>query len=535
MKEGTERSTGIEVIKNNIAAAKILSEMLKSSLGPKGMDKMIIESGTDVTVTNDGATIVKQMEVQHPAARLLVEAAKAQDSEVGDGTTSAVVLAGFLLEKSDSLIDLKIHPNIIIEGYKLALSKALEVIRQKGKKVDPEDKENLRNIVRTTLASKFFSSSKSLEKVIDLVIDAVLAIAEKRDDGTYNVDLKNIKIVKAKGGEFEDSYVFNGIVLDKSLAHESMPKSLKDVKIAILDFGLEVEKPEISTKIGISSPDQIKLFLEEQTKYIKSLIDKLAELGVKLVVTEKGMDDIAQYLLAKKGIMGIKRVKRSDIELLAKTTGAKIISSIKDVSESDLGFARYVESRKLGKDDYVFIETEGKRAVTLMLRGSNEMIMDEAERSMNDAFNAVRNILLDPIIVAGGGGIEEEIAKELREYSGKVSGKEQLAIMAYADALEEIPATLATTAGMDPIQAIVELRNKHSNGLKNAGIDVLNGKIADDMIELKIVDPVRVKEQVLKSSTEAAVALLRIDDLIAAKPVKKKESGEQQAPPMGMM
>lgn len=536
-KEGTSRSTGRDALRNNILAARTLAEMLRSSLGPKGLDKMLIDSFNDVTITNDGATIVKEMEIQHPAAKLLVEAAKAQDAEVGDGTTSAVVLAGLLLEKAEGLLDQNVHPTIIIEGYKKAFNRALELLTQISTKIDvknlqdPAVKANLKKIVYTTMASKFIAESEAeMNKIMDIIIDAVSKVAEPLPNGGYNVSLDLVKIDKKKGGTIEDSILVHGLVLDKEVVHPGMPRRVEKAKIAVLDAALEVEKPEISAKISITSPEQIKSFLDEETKYLKEMVDKLASIGANVVVCQKGIDDIAQHFLAKKGILAVRRVKRSDIEKLEKALGARIISSIKDATPEDLGYAELVEERRIGNDKMVFIEgAKNPRAVNILLRGSNDMALDEAERSINDALHALRNILLEPMIVPGGGAIEVELAMKLREYARTVGGKEQLAIEAYADALEEIPSILAETAGMEPISALMDLRARHVKGMANAGVDVINGKIIDDMLSINVLEPVRVKRQVLKSSTEAATSVLKIDDLIAASQLKS-EGGKGKTP-----
>ncbi len=539
-KEGTNRTTGRDALRNNILAARTLAEMLRTSLGPKGLDKMLIDSFGDVTITNDGATVVKDLEIQHPAAKLLVEAAKAQDAEVGDGTTSAVVLAGTLLEKAENLLDQNVHPTIIIEGYKKASAKILEILPQLGVKIDVKDlndastRANLKKIAFTTLASKFLAEGKELDKIIDIVLDAVTNVAEPLPNGGYNVSLDLIKIDKKKGGSIEDSMLVKGLVLDKEVVHPGMPRRVTKAKIAVLDAALEVEKPEISAKISITSPEQIKAFLDEEAKYLKDMVDKLASIGANVVICQKGIDDVAQHFLAKKGILAVRRVKRSDIEKLEKALGAKIISSIKDATPDDLGYAELVEERRVGNDKMVFIEgAKNPRAVNILLRGSNDMALDEAERSINDALHALRNVLLEPYILPGGGAVELEIAKKLREYARTVGGKEQLAIEAYADALEEIPMILAETAGMEPISALMDLRARHAKGLASSGVDVIGGKIIDDVHALNIIEPVRVKAQVIKSATEAATAILKIDDLIAASPLKSEKKGEEKGKESG--
>ncbi|MEM1629603.1 MAG: thermosome subunit alpha [Saccharolobus sp.] len=534
-KEGTSRTSGRDALRNNILAARTLAEMLRTSLGPKGLDKMLIDSFGDVTITNDGATIVKDMEIQHPAAKLLVEAAKAQDAEVGDGTTSAVVLAGALLEKAENLLDQNIHPTIIIEGFKKAYNKALELLPQIGTKIDvrdlnsPTTRDSLRKIAFTTLSSKFIAEGKVVDKIIDMVIDAVINVAEPLPNGGYNVSLDLVKIDKKKGGSVEDSMLVKGLVLDKEVVHPGMPRRVTQAKIAVLDAALEVEKPEISAKISITSPEQIKAFLDEEAKYLKEMVDKLASIGANVVICQKGIDDVAQHFLAKKGILAVRRVKRSDIEKLEKALGARIISSIKDATPEDLGYAELVEERRVGNDKMVFIEgAKNPKAVNILLRGSNDMALDEVERSINDALHSLRNTLLNPVILPGGGAIELELARKLREYARGVGGKEQLAIEAYADALEEIPMILGETAGLEPIATLMDLRARHAKGLVNAGIDAINGKIVDDVYSLNIIEPLRVKAQVLKSATEAASAILKIDDLIAASPLKSEKKGEKE-------
>jgi thermosome len=534
-KEGTSRTSGRDALRNNILAARTLAEMLRTSLGPKGLDKMLIDSFGDVTITNDGATIVKDMEIQHPAAKLLVEAAKAQDAEVGDGTTSAVVLAGALLEKAENLLDQNIHPTIIIEGFKKAYNKALELLPQIGTKIDvrdlnsPTTRDSLRKIAFTTLSSKFIAEGKVVDKIIDMVIDAVINVAEPLPNGGYNVSLDLVKIDKKKGGSVEDSMLVKGLVLDKEVVHPGMPRRVTQAKIAVLDAALEVEKPEISAKISITSPEQIKAFLDEEAKYLKEMVDKLASIGANVVICQKGIDDVAQHFLAKKGILAVRRVKRSDIEKLEKALGARIISSIKDATPEDLGYAELVEERRVGNDKMVFIEgAKNPKAVNILLRGSNDMALDEVERSINDALHSLRNTLLNPVILPGGGAIELELARRLREYARGVGGKEQLAIEAYADALEEIPMILGETAGLEPIATLMDLRARHAKGLVNAGIDAINGKIVDDVYSLNIIEPLRVKAQVLKSATEAASAILKIDDLIAASPLKSEKKGEKE-------
>lgn len=534
-KQGTQKESGEDVIRSNIMAVRTLAEMLKSSLGPKGLDKMLISSMNDITVTNDGVTIVKEMDVQHPAAKLVVEAAKAQDSQVGDGTTSAVVLAGFLLEQAEKLLDQKIHPTIIIDGFKRAQDIILTRDKEVAIKISTSDREFLKKVAYTSLSSKFFTGESTLTKIIEISIDAVLQVA-KQQGSTYNIDLSDIKIVKKRGESIDESQLVKGFVLDKEVAHQNMPRRIQKAKIAIIDFALDVEKPEISAKMSFTTPDQIKEALEEQTKYVKSLVDALAKAGANVVVSQKGMDDIASYFMAKKGIMGIKNVSRSDLEKLAKSVGAKIITTIKDVSSDDLGYAELVEERKIGNSKVIFFEgAKQGDAVTILVRGSSDIVMDELERSLQDSLNTVKNVLQYPYVVAGGGAFEMEMALKLREEARKIGGKEQLAVEAYADALEEFTITLADTAGLDSVDAQVQLRSLHSKGLINAGVNVEQGKIEEDMVKLGILDPLIVKEQVIKSSTEASIAILKIDDYIAAAPTKPSGGQQQEGMGQGMM
>ncbi len=534
LKEGTSRTHGREALRANILAARVLAEILKTSLGPRGLDKMLVDSFGDITVTNDGATIVKEMEVQHPAAKLLVETAKAVDAEVGDGTTSAVVLAGALLEKAERLLDEGIHPTIIIEGYRKAMAKALEIIDEVAVKVPvgdiekPEEREKtkseIKKILYTTLASKYVATPDVLDKLMDMVIEAAFTAAEKRPDGTYNVKLDMIKIEKKKGGSLKDSMLVYGVVLDKEVVHPAMPRRVENARIALLDCPLEIEKPDITAKINITTPEQIRAFLEEEARILRDMVEKIAGVGANVVICQKGIDDVAQHYLAKKGILAVRRVKRSDMEKLEKATGGRIVTSIRDLTEKDLGHCELVEERRVGNDKMVFVERcKNPKAATILLRGANDMLLDEVERSLNDALHAVRNILREPKIVPGGGAIEVEIAMRIRKYAETIGGREQLAILAFADALEEIPAILAQTAGMDTLQTIMDLRKLHAEGKVAAGVDVINGKISEDMFSINVVEPAIVKKQVIKSATEAATTILKIDDVIAAAPKREEE------------
>ncbi|MEM0052306.1 MAG: thermosome subunit alpha [Sulfolobales archaeon] len=540
LKEGTSRTQGRDALRNNIIAARALAEVLKTSLGPKGLDKMLVDSFGDITVTNDGASIVKEMEVQHPAAKLLVETAKAVDAEVGDGTTSAVVLAGALLSRAEALLDQNIHPTIVIEGYKKAAAKAVEFLDEIAVKLDvsgvetPEGlakvKPELVKVLNTTLASKYLATPDIINKLIDMVISAAVVAAEKKPDGTYEVRLDNIKIEKKKGASLADSQLVYGVVLDKEVVHPGMPKRVEKARIALLDAPLEIEKPEITAKINITSPEQIKSFLDEEAKMLKDMVDKIAAVGANVVICQKGIDDVAQHFLAKKGILAVRRVKRSDMEKLERATGGRIVTSIRDLTPNDLGYAELVEERRVGNDKMVFVEgCKNPKAVTILVRGANDMIVDETERSLNDALHTMRNILRDPKVIPGGGAPEIEVALRLRKYAESVGGKEQLAIQAFADALEEIAVVLASTAGMDALETLMELRKLHSEGKIYAGINVVEGKIAEDMLAINVAEPVIVKKQVIKAAAEAAAAILKVDDIIAASPMKTGEGKGSKA------
>ena len=524
LKEGSQRTTGVDARRSNIMAAKVIAEILSTSLGPRGMDKMLIDAFGDVTITGDGATILKEMEVQHPAAKLLIEVAKAQDAEVGDGTTTVVILAGKLLELAEELLEEGIHPTLVIEGYKKAMDEALRIADEISRPIDVASREELIRIVSNSLSSKVVAEAR--DYLAGLVVDAALAAAEDRD-GRKVLDLDWIKIEKKKGKSLYETQMVRGIVLDKEVVHPGMPKRLTNAKIAILDAPLEIEKPEWTTKISVTSPDQIKAFLEEEAQILKAYVDHLANIGANVVITQKGIDEVAQHFLAKRGIMAVRRVKRSDIEKLARATGAKIITSVKDARAEDLGFAGLVEERKVGEEKMVFIEEcPNPRAVTMLVRGGSDRVLDEAERSLQDALHNVRDLLREPRIVPGGGALEIEIARRLRDFSRKLPGKEQLAVLKFAEALEHIPTILALTAGLDPVDAIAELRKRHDAGEVDAGIDAVSGKIVN-MYGINVADPLIVKKQVVKSATEAAIMILRIDDIIAAGAPKKEEKGKK--------
>ncbi|MEM3696850.1 MAG: thermosome subunit beta [Candidatus Bathyarchaeia archaeon] len=529
LKEGTGRTTGREAQRNNIMAAKIIAETIKTTLGPKGMDKMLVSSFGDVSITNDGATIMKELDVQHPAAKMLVEVAKAQDNEVGDGTTTAVVLAGELLSKAENLLDQNIHPTVIIDGYKKASEKAQEVLEKMAIPISIKDDERLIDVAITSMGSKGITVAK--EHFAKLAVEAVKQVAEEKD-GKLKADIDLIKVLKKHGKSLEETELVKGMVIDKEVAHPQMPKLVTNAKIALLNAKLEIEKTEFDAKINIESPEQMKLFLDEEERMLKEMVDKIAETGANVVFCEKGIDDVALHFLAKRGILAVKNVSSSDMEKLAKATGGKIMASVKELTADVLGEAKIVEEVKIGDDKLVYVrECKNPKAVTIVVRGGTEHVVDEAERSLHDALCVVRNAIEDGKIVAGGGAPEAHVARHLREYAVKVGGREQLAIEAFADAIEAIPLTLAENAGLDPIDIMVALRAKHESAASPSyGVDVFSGKVRD-MLELNVVEPLRVKQQVVKSATEAANMILKIDDLIAAKGMEKE--AKEKKPPKG--
>ena len=520
LKEGTQRTRGREAQLNNIMVAKIIAETMRSSLGPRGMDKMLVDSFGDVTITNDGATILKEMDVEHPVAKMLVEVAKAQDAEVGDGTTTVVVLAGELLAKAEELIEKEVHPALIIEGYKKAARKALEIYDKIAVPVSPTDREILKKIAKTSMMSKLVS--EEADYLSEIAVEAVLRVAEKVN-GQWRVDLDNIKIEKKEGQSLRDTKLIDGIVLDKEVVHRGMPKIVHDAKIALLDTSLEIEKTEFDAKLHIESPEQMKAFMEQEENMLREMVEKIAAAGANVVLCQKGIDDMAQHFLARKGILAVRRIKKSDVEKIAKATGARIITRIEEITPKDLGRAKLVEERRVGEDKMVFIEQcENPKAITVLIRGGTKRLVDEAERSIKDALNVIKDVVVEGKVVAGGGAPEIEVALGLRDYAKTLAGKEQLAVEKFAEALEIVPAQLAENAGLDPIEIVVALRAEHKEGKKWMGINVFDRKI-DDMYKLDVIEPVLVKKQVIKSAVEAASMILKIDDVIAASKIEEKE------------
>lgn len=514
LREGSERTRGREAQDRNIMAAKTVASAVRTTLGPKGMDKMLVDSLGDVVITNDGATILKEMDIEHPAAKMMVEVAKTQDDEVGDGTTTAVVLAGELLKKAEELLEQDVHPTLIASGYAMASEKACDILNNISTEVKADDEDVLKKIAKTSMTGK--GAEVGGEKFIDLAVKAVRAIVEK--DGS--VDINNISVEKKTGASAEETQLIEGIVIDKERVHPNMPKKIEDAKIALINAALEIEKTEIDAKIEITSPSQLKLFLDEEERMLKDYSDKIAASGANVVLCQKGIDDIVQHYLAKQGIIAARRVKKSDMEKLARATGGRIVTNVEEIEKKDLGKAGLVEERKIGDDQMIFVkECKNPKAVSILLRGGTEHVVDELDRGLHDALRVVGVAIEDKKVLAGGGSPEVELALRLREYASTVGGREQLAIEAFSEALEAIPRTLAENAGLDPIDMLVALRSSHEGGLKSAGLDVYKGKVVD-MSEAGVLEPLRVKTQSISSATEAANMILRIDDVIASSKMK---------------
>ena len=512
LKESALQQKGRDAQKNNIAAAKLVADLVKTSLGPRGLDKMLVDSLGDVTITNDGATILKEIDAQHPAAKMMVEVSKTIDTEVGDGTTSSVVFAGALLEKAEKLLEKDVHSTVIVDGYQAASEKALELLAGFAKSVKPDDEESLIKIAKTSMQSKLISEDS--EPLSKLVVGAILKIAEKNGD-TYSVDLDNLKVEKKSGASIQDTALIKGIVLDKEIVHSGMPTKIQKAKIALVNAALEVEKTEMSAEIRISDPTQMQMFLEEENRMLKEMVTKLHNAGTNVLICQKGIDDISQHYLAKHGILAVRRVKESDMTKLAKATGGRITTNLDDITEKDLGHADLVQQKKVETDKWVFIEgCKNPHSVTVLIRGGSQRVIDEVDRSIHDSLMVVKDVIETPSIVTGGGSAEAYLAGQLNEYADSFDGREQLAIKQYAEALESIPLTIAENAGMDPIDTIISLRAKQNNGKKGAGINAKESKIGD-MNSLSILEPLVVKEQIVKSATETACMILRIDDVIA--------------------
>ena len=512
LKESALQEKGKEAQRNNIMAAKMVAELVRTSLGPRGLDKMLVDSLGDVTITNDGATILKEIDVQHPAAKMMVEISKTVDNEVGDGTTSSVVFAGTLLAKAEELLKKDVHSSVIIDGFNAAAEKSIELLNLISKKIQPDDRESLLKIAKTSMESKLISDdSVALSKI---VVDAVLKITTKKAEH-YSIDLDNLKVEKKAGATINATSLINGIVLDKEIVHSGMPTKIEKAKIALINSALEVEKTEMSAEIRISDPTQMQMFIEEEQRMLKSMVDKIHDIGANVLLCQKGIDDIAQHYLAKNGILAVRRIKESDMIKLSKATGGRVIANLEDLTEKDLGSSDLVHQKKVETDKWVFVEgCKNPQSVTLLMRGASQRVVDEVDRSVHDALMVVKDVIEKPSIVAGGGSPEAFLASNLKEFANSFDGREQLAIIKFAEALEVIPLTIAENAGMDPIDTMAILRAKQSAGHKWTGINAKSQKI-EDMNSLNIVEPVVVKEQIITSATEAACMILRIDDVIA--------------------
>lgn len=516
--EGTLRATGKDAQRNNIAAAKAVADAVKTTLGPRGMDKMLVDSIGDIVITNDGVTILEEMEIEHPAAKMMVEVAKTQNEETGDGTTTSVIIAGELLKKAEELLDQEVHPTVIARGFKIAKEEAMRILEKISEPVTLDDLEKLEKIAVTAMSGK--SVEKASPKLASLVVDAVRTVAEKKD-GKIVADTENIKRVKKHGAPSEETELIRGIIIDKEVVHPAMPKTVKDARIALLDTALEVKEPETDAQIRITSPDQMQAFLEQEQKMLKEMVDKVVASGANVLFCQKGIDDVAQHFLAKKGILACRRVSKSDMESLAKATSGKIVSNLDDLSEEDFGYAKLVEEKKIGTEAMVFIKgCKDPKAVSILVRGSTEHVVDEVDRSIEDAVGAVASALDLGKIVPGAGAPEAEVAKRLRDFAERFSGREQLAIRAFADALEIVPRALAENAGLDPIDILVQLRASHEQGKSTYGVNIFEGRI-EDAFEYGVIEPLKVKTQAITSAAEAAEMILRIDDVISAGKLSK--------------
>ncbi|HLN51246.1 MAG TPA: thermosome subunit beta [Thermoplasmata archaeon] len=514
LREGTKREKGRGALANNIAAAKAIADSVRSTLGPRGLDKMLVDSMGDVVVTNDGVTILKEMDVEHPAAKMLVEVAKTVDQEAGDGTTTAVILAGELLKRAEALVEQNVHPTIIGQGYRLASKKALEILDRSSQPVAVTDTETLKRIASTSMGSKSVSFNRDI--LAEIAVKAVSDVAEKKGTG-YRADLDDIQLIKKQGGQMSDTSLIEGVIIDKEKVHSGMPTRVENPKIALLDAALEIKKTEIDAKIEIHEPSQLNAFLQEEENMLRRMVEQVKKSGANVLICQKGIDDLAQHFLAKDGIYAVRRAKKSDMEKLAKATGANIVSKVSELLPEDVGVAGLVEERKIGDDALTFVTGCKKaKAVSILIRGGTEHVIDEIERSLDDALNVVRVAVEDGKYVYGGGAAAEEIAMQLRDEAAKVGGREQLAYESFSEALETIPRTLAENAGLDPIDILIELRKAHKDGRKSAGVNVFSGKI-DDMAKLYVIEPIRVGRQAIESATDVAVMILRIDDVIASK------------------
>jgi len=526
--EGTQRTLGRDAQRMNILAARVISEAVRTTLGPRGMDKMLVDTLGDVIVTNDGVTILKEMEVEHPAAKMLVEVAKTQDDEVGDGTTTAVIIAGELLKEAEGLLDQGIHPTVIAAGYRRAAEKAQEILEELAEPVGINDDDLLKKIAMTSMTGKKAESSR--EKLADIAVRAIKQIADKKDGG-YIVDLDYVGIEKKPGESTEDSQLVQGVILDKERVHPGMPKRAKNAKIALLDCALEIKKTETDAEIRVTNPEQLRAFIDEEEKMLKKMAEQIVQTGANVVICQKGIDDMVQHYLAKAGVYAVRRAKKTDMERLARATGGRIVTNLEDLTPADLGEAGLVEEQKIGEDKLTFVkDCKNPKAVGILIRGGTEHVIDEIERGVHDALCVVGAAIEDGKIVYGGGAPEVEVAKRLREFAETVGGREALAINSFANAVEAIPKTLAENAGMDSIDILVELRAKHeAQDGKWFGVNVFNGKVSD-MKRENVIEPLRVKTQAIKSASDAAIMILRIDDVIAATKKETPSKGPSEKP-----
>ncbi|MHC1585405.1 MAG: thermosome subunit beta [Candidatus Syntropharchaeia archaeon] len=530
LREGTQRIRGREAQENNINAAKLVASAVRTTLGPRGMDKMLVDFLGDVTITNDGVTILKEMEIEHPAAKMMVEVAKAQEDVAGDGTTTAVILAGELLKEAEELMIQDVHPTVITHGFRLAAEKTREILEDIAMEIDIENEEPLLKIAKTSITGK--GAEAYQEKISSIAVKAIKSIAEEIG-GKNVVDVDYISVEKKVGKSVADAELVDGMIIDKERVHPDMPKRIENAKIALINASMEVKDPEVDTEIAIRSPEQLKLFLAEEEKTLKEMVEKIRDSGANVVFCQKGMDDLVQYYLAKAGILGVRRVKKSDMEKLSRATGAKVIMNIDEIDPDDLGSAGLVEERKIGDDRMIFVtKCKNPKSVSILVRGGTEHLVDEMERAIHDALRVVGVAIEDGKVVAGGGSPEVELSLKLKDYASTLKGREQLAVEAFANALDIVPRTLAENAGLDPIDKLVELRSEHEKGTKTAGLDVYTGNVVD-MYELGVMEPLRVKAQAVKSAAESAIMILRIDDVIAAKKIEPPKGGEEM-PPEGM-
>jgi archaeal chaperonin len=515
MPEDVQRILGKDAQRNNILAARMVAEIVKTTLGPKGMDKMLVSPTGDIVVTNDGVTILEEMQIEHPAAKMMVEIAKTQETEVGDGTTTAVMIAGKLLENAEKLLDQKIHPTVITKGYRLASEKSQEILNDLSLKITSEDEDILKQIAMTAMTGKGAEDAK--EKFSEIIVKAV-----KQVQNNEKIDISDIKIEKSKGDGIKDTELISGIVLDKEKLNQDMPSFIENAKIALIDFSLEIKNPEIDTKVSISTPEQLQGFLEREERTIRMMIDKIKLSGANVVFCQKGIDDFAQYLLTKSGIYACRRVARSDMEKLAKAINGKVVSNLNELNPVELGSAKRVEEVKHGEDTLTYITgCENPKALTILIHGGTGHVIDEIERAIKDGLGDVVSSLKNKLIVPGGGAIEIELARRLREFSQGLSGREQLAVEEFANALESIPSTLAENAGLDPIDILTELKSRHDSGERNAGLNLFTNKI-ENVLEARIIEPLKIKTQALSSATDVAIMILRIDDVIASSGGKRQ-------------